>query len=290
VGIAYLAVDIGGTKLAAGVVNESGGIVVRDRVPTPPRHVWSAVERLVRRVQAASVGEDVVACGVACGGPMVPAQAGAVTVSPLHIEEWQDFPLTDGLAAVTGLPVFVDNDAKALALAEGWCGGAVGVDDYLAMVVATGVGGGLVSGGRLLSGRLGNAGHIGHVVVEPDGRPCACGGRGCLEAYASGRAIARETERPPARASQAIVERTGTLVGRAVASTLAVIDARLALVGGSVALGFGAPFFAAAQAELDRRVGLSFLQGAQIRPVGLGSMAPLIGAAALARQGYALRA
>lgn len=287
-GIAYLAVDIGGTKLAAGVVTESGGIVVRDRVPTPPHHVWPALERLVRRVQAAAVGEELLAVGVGCGGPMTPSPQGPL-VSPLHIPEWQSFPLAAELAAVTGLPVHVDNDAKALALAEGWCGAAVGVSDYLAVVVATGVGGGLVSGGRLLSGRLGNAGHIGHVVVEPDGRPCACGGRGCLEAYASGRAIFRETERPPARASQAIVERTGTLVGRAIASTMAVVDVPLALVGGSVALGFGAPFFAAAQAELDRRAGLSFLRGAQVRPVALGTAAPLIGAAAVARHGYARR-
>lgn len=284
-GSAYLALDIGGTKLAAGVVTERGEVIVRDRVSTPTRQVWPAVERLIRRVHAAAIGEQLVACGVACGGPMAP---GGEVVSPLHIGDWRDFPLAAELRQATGLPVFVDNDAKALALAEGWCGAAAGVDDYVAVVVATGVGGGIVSGGHLVAGRLGNAGHIGHVVVEPDGRPCACGGKGCLEAYASGRAIEAETERPPSRAPQAIIERTGNLVGRAIASTMAVVDLRLALVGGSVALGFGAPFFAAAQAELDRRTGLSFLRGAAIRPVGLGSLAPLVGAAAVARRGLEL--
>jgi len=145
------------------------------------------------------------------------------------------------------------------------------------------VGGGIVSGGKVLDGRLGNAGHIGHLVVEPDGRPCPCGGKGCLEAYCSGRAIEEETGRPPQRAPQAIVERTGILTGRALASVGAICDLRLAVVGGSVALGFGEPFFGAAQAELDQRARLSFTQGFKVVPAGLGQLAPLVGAAALAR-------
>jgi glucokinase len=276
----YLAVDVGGTKLAAGVVDEHGAVVVRDRVSTPQRDVWGALRRLVLRVQAAAEGHDLVACGVGCGGPMAP---GGELVSPLHIPEWRDFALRAELEETTGLPVHIDNDAKALALAEGWCGAAVGETDYLAMVVSTGVGGGIVSGGRLLKGRRGNAGHVGHVVVEPDGRPCACGGRGCLEAYASGRALRAETGQPPQRTPAPVVERTGTLVGRAVSMVANVCDLRLAVVGGSVALGFGAPFFAAAQAELDRRARLSFSAGARIRPVGLGPLGPLVGAAAVAR-------
>ncbi len=90
----------------------------------------------------------------------------------------------------------MDNDAKALALGEGWIGAAAGRRDYIAMVVSTGVGGGSVLNGRLLDGRLGNAGHVGHVVVVPDGRACACGGRGCLEAEASGTALAAITGQP----------------------------------------------------------------------------------------------
>ena len=103
---------------------------------------------------------------------------GGDEVSPLNIAAWRSFPLRARLAELTGLPTFVDNDAKALALGEGWVGAAAGCDDYIAMVVSTGVGGGIVLDGRLLEGRLGNAGHIGHVVVVPDGRPCraAAGG------------------------------------------------------------------------------------------------------------------
>ena len=96
------------------------------------------------------------------------------------------------------------------------------------------------------------------MIVEPDGHVCGCGARGCLEAEASGTAIARITGRPPAEAPPEVRERTGTLVGRAVASVANLLDLPLAVVSGSVALGFGAPFFAAAQRELDARCRLDF--------------------------------
>lgn len=278
----YLAVDVGGTKLAAGVVDLSGTLILRDRVATPQRNVWGALERLVMRVRAAAGNVKLVACGVGCGGPMSVEHG---LVSPLHIPEWRSFPLRERLADFTGLPTFVDNDAKALALGEGWRGRAVGLTDYMAMVVSTGVGGGIVSGGRLLDGRLGNAGHIGHVVVVPDGRECHCGGRGCLEAYASGRAIAAETGRPPeASVPAAVVERTGILVGRALGTVMVTVDLRRAFIGGSVAIGFGEPFFRAANEELERRLGLSFVRGARAEQVQLGAAGPLIGAAAVARR------
>jgi glucokinase len=275
----YLAIDIGGTKLAAGIVNGSGGLMVRDRVATPPRDVWPAVARLVKRVLAASPAAPV-SCGVGCGGPMSPQDE---TVSPLHIPTWRGFPLRAEVHELTKLPTTVDNDAKALALGEAWCGAAKGEENFIGVVIGTGVGGGIVSRGRLLQGRHGNAGHIGHVVVEPGGRPCACGGLGCLEAYCSGPAIEVETGRPPQRAPQAIIERTGMLVGRALASVGAIIDLKLAVVGGSVALGFSNVFFEAAQRELDARARLGFLTGFRVLPAGLGQRSPLVGAAALAK-------
>jgi glucokinase len=206
---------------------------------------------------------------------------GGATVSPVNIPAWRGFPLHDRLVALTELPVAVDNDAKALALAEGWVGAAAGRADYIAMVVSTGVGGGIVLDGRLLDGADGNAGHIGHVIVEPDGHLCGCGAHGCLEAEASGTAIAAITGRPAAEAGPEVVARTGTLVGRAVASVANLLDLRLAVVAGSVALGYGRPFFAAAQAEIDRRSRLDFSQGTVIRPGSLGAAGPLVGAAAV---------
>jgi glucokinase len=278
-----LAVDVGGTKLAAGRVSERGELLDRAAVPTPSAADGDAeawFEALAGVVVSVRRGDEV-ACGVGCGGPMA---AGGEHVSPLNIPQVREFPLRGRLADLTGLPTWVDNDAKALALGEGWVGAAAGERHYLAMVVSTGVGGGIVLDGRLLDGAGGNAGHIGHVTVEPEGRGCACGARGCLEAEASGTAIQAATGRPAAEASLEVRRRTGTLVGRAVASVANLLDLRLAVVAGSVALGYGEAFFAAAQAELDDRARLSFAAGARIVPAGLGDAGPLVGAAAVARR------
>jgi glucokinase len=270
-----LALDIGGTKLAVGLVGEDGVVVERAVARTPAEGVWEALAALVSPM----LGNGPAACGVGCGGPMT---AGGEEVSPLNIPSWRGFPLRARLAALTGLPVVVDNDAKALALGEGWVGAAAGERNYLGMVVSTGVGGGIVLDGRLLDGAAGNAGHIGHVIVEADGRVCGCGAQGCLEAEASGTAIEAVTGRPPSEADPATVERTGRLVGLAVASVCNLLDLRLAVVAGSVALGFGKPFFAAAQAELDARCRLDFSRGSRIVPAALGADAGLVGAARLA--------
>ncbi|MEY2468178.1 MAG: glucokinase [Actinomycetota bacterium] len=236
---------------------------------------WSTLSKLIDRVGWTGA----VAVGVGCGGPMAPH---GETVSPLNISGWRGFPLRSTLATHTGLDVHIDNDAKALALGEGWTGAARGERNFLAMVVSTGVGAGVVVDGRLLDGETGNAGHIGHVIVEPDGADCACGGQGCLEAEASGPSIAKWTGRPAAEADAETVERTGRLVGRGIASVVNLLDLRLALVGGSVALGMGEPFFRAAQREVDERCRIEFARGARVAPVGLGADGPLIGAAAVA--------
>ena len=279
-----LAVDIGGTKLAAAVVDGAGRLLDQARVDTPssddPEQVFGALTAVIGRVLSATPLQPVV-CGVGCGGPM---QWGGEAVSPLNIGAWRGFPLRSRLTELVGLPVAVDNDAKALALGEGWLGAARGVPDYLAIVVSTGVGGGIVLDNRLLDGRAGNAGHIGHVVVEPQGRACVCGGRGCLEAEASGSSIEVATGLP---ASEAVRRRTGTLVGRAAASVANLLDLDLAVVAGSVALGFGAVFFDAAQEELDLRCHLDFSRSTRIVPAGLGADGPLTGAAAVGRRSVA---
>ena len=287
-----LAVDIGGTKLAAGLVTEHGEVLERRVAPTVrdagPEALWDRLAELValvvpvRDAAPAPGGPPTVVCGVGCGGPMAPR---GETVSPLNIPAWRGFPLRSRLAELTRLPVHVDNDAKALALGEGWVGAARGVADYVAMVVSTGVGGGIVLDGRLLDGAGGNAGHIGHVIVEPGGRTCGCGARGCLEAEASGLAIAAVTGAPPASAPDEVRRRTGTLVGRAVASVANLLDLRLAVVAGSVALGYGDAFFGAAQAEIDARCRIEFSRGARRVPGGLGDAGPLVGAAAVGWRG-----
>jgi glucokinase len=264
-------------------VTADGDLVARASAPTPetddPEDVFSV---LLAAADAVGGDGDVVVCGVGCGGPMAPA---GEEVSPLNIPAWRAFPLRRRLSEALDVATWVDNDAKALALGEGWRGAAAGCDHFIAMVVSTGVGGGIVLDGRMLDGAAGNAGHIGHVIVEPDGRRCACGARGCLEAEASGPSIAAITGRPPSEAGADVVARTGTLVGRAVASVANLLDLRLAVVGGSVALGFGEPFFASAQAEMDRRSRLDFSRGVRVVPVGLGDAGPLVGAGAVGWRG-----
>ncbi len=275
-----LAIDIGGTKMAAAVVDATGEILVRRQVPTPGHDAAALLAALLGLVDDVrdAAGVELVACGVGCGGPMA---AGGITVSPLNIPAWREFPLRDVLVDHTGLDTWVDNDAKALAVGEGWIGAAAGEANYLAMVVSTGVGGGIVVDGRLLDGASGTAGHIGHVNVVPDGRACVCGSHGCLEAEASGTAIAAITGRSAKEADDATRVRTGRLVGRAVASTAALLDIRRIVVAGSVALGFGDVFFAAAQASLDEVARIPYTAGVEIRPAGLGDRGPLVGAAAI---------
>jgi glucokinase len=288
-----LAIDIGGTKVAAAVVTHNGDVLARRQEPTDHRSAEALYRQVVGLASAArdEAGDPtgagraahadpcrVVVCGVGCGGP---ARDGHRLMSPLNIAVWRDFPLRDRLGTDLGVEVHVDNDAKAFTRAEGWLGAAAGVDDYLAMVVSTGVGGGIVSNGRLLEGADGNAGHVGHLFVDPDGGPDALGVRGLLEGSASGTGIARITGRPAAEADLATRRRTGVLVGRAVAGVANLLDLRLAVVGGSVALGFGADFFDAAQQTLDELCLLDHSRGARIVPAGLGADAPLIGAAAV---------
>lgn len=278
---AYLAVDIGGTKLSCGVVSLDGRVLAQERCATPPTQVWDTLAALVGRVMAGAAHLELIACGVGAGGPM---SDNGDKVSTLSIPSWRNFALRSSLAQLTGLATFVDNDAKAVVLGETWCGAAVGCRDVIGMVVSTGVGGGIITDGRLLDGDSGNAGHIGHICVVPNGRLCKCGARGCLEAVASGTAIAEMTGQPAADAPAHVVEQTGMYVGRAVASVAALLDLRLAVIGGSVALGFGEPFFRAAQTEADRYAAIEFARGIRLLPAGLGGDAPLVGAAAIARR------
>jgi glucokinase len=281
-----LAIDIGGTKIAVGLVDRSGQVLWQDRTRTPkatdPDALFRVVADLIEIAMLAADARGVLAAtGIGCGGPIA-----SELVSPVNIRSWRRFPLADRVRSLPrleklGIPVALDNDAKALALAEGWRGNARGEANFLAMVVSTGVGGGLVLDGRLLDGAEGNAGHIGHMMVEPDGRLCGCGARGCLEAEASGTAIEAITGQPAAQAPPDVRERAGRLVGRAVASVANLLDLRRVLVGGSVALGYGVTFFLAAQREIDERARLEFSAGTRIDPVGLGTDAPLVGAAAV---------
>lgn len=284
-----IAIDIGGTKFAAGLVTRSGDLIDREQVRVDHNlsgdALFESLAEIVEHQRQRAVDHHSarpVVVGVGSAGPI---ERNVEHVSPLNIEVWRDYPLRARLAGVTKLPVYGEGDARALALAEGWLGAAKGSTGFMAMVVSTGVGGGIVLDGQLLDGATGNAGHVGHFVVEPNGRRCACGGRGCLEAEASGPAIEAITGRPPTEPSYEIMQRTGRLVGRAAASVCNLLDIDLVVVGGSVALGFGATFFLAAQESLSEHCQLSFSRSARITPVRLGDQGPLIGAGAVGWRG-----
>lgn len=300
-----LAIDIGGTKLAVGVVDSGGRVLESLRGATPQSTVPDGGE-LILRTLLGLVGElktdpaQFVGVGVGCGGPMRWPQG---EVSPLNIEAWRGFPLRARLVeAFPGLPVRVHNDAVCLAVAEHWRGAGQNTQDMLGMVVSTGVGGGLILGGRLIDGRTGNAGHIGHMIVHADEPLCACGAIGCLEAVASGPRLtgwaAEQGWRPgvPAqqRAGRELVDdarrghpialtalrRAGRALGLAIASSTVLCDVEVVAIGGGLSQA-GPLLFDPLEATLRERLGLEFARGVRVVPAAFGQESGLVGAAAL---------
>lgn len=296
-----LALDIGGTKIAAALVDSGGVLVHREQLPTPhadSEQVWATVDALVGKALAAAAGRPVRGVGVGCAGPI---DVVAGTVSPINIAVWQQFPLVERLTERTGLPVRLAGDVVCLAMGEQWRGAGRGARFLLGMVVSTGIGGGLVLNGAPYLGRTGNAGHIGHVVVAPDGPSCACGAQGCVEAVASGPHLARWAhehgwDAPPDADAKALAEAAGRgdpvavqafsrgaeALAIAIASAAAVCDLDLVVLGGGVA-NAGEVLFGPLRAALPRYAGLSFLRGLRVVPAELGGDAGLVGAAALFR-------
>ncbi|MBX7161151.1 MAG: ROK family protein [Acidimicrobiia bacterium] len=273
-----LTLDVGGTKLAAAVVREDGVVDASREVPTPAavageaETVFTAIAVLLDAVLADAGRPRIHGVGAGCGGPMT-----REAVSPLNIPAWRGFPLAARLEAEFGVPVAVDNDAKAMALGEGWLGAARGESCFVGLVVSTGVGGGIVLDGRLLHGRETNAGHIGHVVVNPGGEPCACGARGCLEAEASGSAVARKAARRVlnGEAGGGLLEAAWTQ-GRLQAETppprsSTPVSARFGLTARDVATAAegGDPVAVAVLAEAGRYVGLAVADVANLLDLGV---------------------
>jgi len=190
-----LGIDIGGTKVAYGLADASGGLLARGRRPTEPSRDPDAdlagIAEGARRVLA-DAGVDLAELervGVAVPGPL-DAERQRV-IRPPNLPNWETVPVAERLSEELGCPVNLENDANAAALAEHRFGAGQGARDLVYLSMSTGVGGGLILGGRLHRGRGGNAGELGHMPVEWPGEPCACGLRGCLEAYIGGAALAQ---------------------------------------------------------------------------------------------------
>jgi len=284
-----LAVDIGETTLSAGLVTVRGELIDRalseiEPDVGPQSHFANLASIVLRQRDEAAPrhGVRIRAIGVSCP-PDVEHDVGLV--SPVTLGAWRAFALREHLTELAGLPVFVDIDAKAMALAEGWLGAARGVASFATMIVSATVSGGFVIDGDLLEGRSGNGGYVGHVIVDPGGRRCRCGARGCLDAEASRLAIETIMGRPITEPTYDIMRRSGRLVGRAAGMVCSSLDLDLVVVSGSVPDSFAATFFNPAQEEIDAVARVGHGAAARITPGRLGDRGPLIGGGAVGWRG-----
>jgi glucokinase len=296
-----LAVDLGGTKVEAGIVDADGNILdgSRHRAPTgrvsTSEQLAAAVTSVVQQAAAAlPSGEAFVGIGIGSAGP-IDVRAGLV--SPLNLPSWRDFPLRELVASlVPDVPATLRMDGEAIALAEHWLGAAQGVDNLMGMVVSTGVGGGLILGGTAIAGPTGNAGHIGHIEVGGFDDPCDCGGIACLEAIASGPKTVAWAQRQGWTGSSgeelavgyaagedipvAAVRRAGRAIGQAIASATALVDLEVVAIGG----GFShvtPDLFDIVRDTIQERASFPFVAKVRVVPSGLSGDGPLLGAAAL---------
>lgn len=246
-----LGIDVGGTKCLCLVVDDDGNVLDRHRVPTP-RGSQALEDVLVELVSTVSVSRAVPAgewTTVGLGVPGLVTRDGVIVSSP-NLPDVENFDVRARLEGRLGRTVLVDNDANCAARAEWRVGAARGLDDALVVTLGTGIGGGIVSGGRLVRGWNGFAGEIGHIVVQAEGRPCACGRRGCWEQYASGTALGRlardvdvafdaadvrrAAENGDPRAI-AVIDEFARWVALGVASLVHAVDPEAVVIGGGVA-------------------------------------------------------
>ncbi len=259
-----IGIDIGGTKIAGALVSDDGKILSESRHPTPAGDPAAITDLVVSMIEQLRDGHEVIAAGVAAAG-FIDATQSTVYYAP-NIN-WRHEPLRDRLRDRLGLDVTIDNDANAAGWAEFRFGAARHAHDMTMLTIGTGVGGAIVAGDRLLRGGFGTAGELGHLRVVPDGLPCGCGARGCIEQYGSGRALLRmaneiadaggiglrlATERQRAGGLNGDVlarllidhdagalhalRQLGMWLGQACASLSAVLDPELFVFGGGVSI------------------------------------------------------
>ena len=309
-----IGVDVGGTKVAAGVVDEDGTILARTRRPTPSSSPGDVEETIAALVKELRADHDVEAVGIGAAG-FIDADRSRVLFAPNLA--WRDEPLRDEVSKRIGLPVVVENDANAAAWAEHRFGAGRGSADLVCVTVGTGIGGGLVLGGALYRGRYGIGAEFGHMQVIPDGRRCGCGQRGCWEQYCSGRALLHEAReiadvqpaygarllelgqgRPEgieapevttaARegdpAALACFAEVGGWLGQGLADLAALLDPEAFVVGGGVADAGDLLLDPARETFARKLTGTGHRPRAEIRLAELGNEAGLVGAADLARQ------
>lgn len=306
-------VDLGGTKIYTALADLRGAIAAEERMPTGavegPEAVIGRIAQSVRLVMSRVDGAAPAALGIGSPGPLDP-DTGVVYNSPNL--GWNCVPLGEKLQKILGIPVFVENDANLAALGEYRFGAGQGSRHMVYVTVSTGIGGGLILDGRIYRGTGGGAGEVGHMVLVPDGPLCGCGRRGCLEALASGTAMAARAREAVAsgrgkailkeaggspgditsvsvsRAAAAgdaeaveIIGRAGEYLGMGLANVINLINPDRLVLGGG-ALEAGDPLWAGMERELKIRTLRPSLDQASVVRAGLGGRSGLLGAVALA--------
>jgi glucokinase len=288
----HLGLDLGGTNIKCAVVERDGAeprVLATDSCPTAaadgPEAVLERVAALGRRT-VEPLGEAATA-GLALPGHF-DAERGTGALLPNLLGDWDGRPIAGPVGDRLGLPVALVNDVRALTLAELRLGAGRGTADLVCIALGTGVGGGVVIGGRVHLG-LGHAGEIGHTTVDPDGPPCGCGNRGCLDRMAGADAIAADAGHPTVHAAAAAARagdpgalaafaRAGERVGRVVAGAIVLLWPERVVVGGGVAEA-GEALFEPLRAEIRRRACVAPVDRIAVVPAELGSHAGAVGAA-----------
>lgn len=306
-----IGVDIGGTKIAGGVVDEFGQVLAQERVPTEADDPAALEEAVAAMVLRLADGRRM-PVGVAAAGFVDAAQS---TVHYAPNIRWRNEPLRERLEGRLGMPVVVDNDANAAGWGEFRFGAGRLVSDLVVLTLGTGVGGAVVVDDRLVRGGFGTAGELGHLRLVPDGLPCGCGARGCLEQYGSGRALQRMAGliadvggigRALAEARDATggvlagsdvgrlvgeddpgalaaLQELGSWVGQACASLAVLVDPQLFVLGGGVAAAGERLLAPVRRAFLDHLPARGYHPEPAFATAELGNEAGLVGAADLAR-------
>lgn len=309
-----IGVDIGGTKVAAGVVNDAGAIIDTTRRDTPADDPMRTADVVADAVRELAVMHDVAAIGLGAAG-FVDAERSTVMFAPNLA--WRDEPLRAAMEQRLGLPVVVENDANAAAWAEARFGAGRGEDYVIVLTVGTGIGGGIVVGGQLLRGRFGVAAEIGHLNIVPDGRRCGCGLHGCWEQYASGQALVQEAYEQaiasPARAEGLLrraggdpegitgpivtqaaqdgdvaalqcFDEIGRWLGRGMAQLAAILDPGVFVIGGGVSAAGDLLREPAMRSYRKHLTARGHRPTADVRMAEMGAQAGIVGAADLARR------
>lgn len=190
-----IGIDIGGTKIAAGIINRNGSVLTKKTFSTPQETKDSIIQLLENIIfslseTAKTEGKNLVGIGIGTAG-QIDFEKGKVLSGTANIKGWNDVALRDILSKKIDLPIYIENDVNVLALAEQQFGVGRSVENLICLALGTGVGGGVITGGKLLRGAWGGGAELGHITVDMNGPQCNCGFQGCVETYSSGTGIAR---------------------------------------------------------------------------------------------------